>query len=104
MCPQTCPHRHRRLQEEPAFVATQTSDVLACLLPDATTLHLDACHIDTTAAQITLLVYYVHSVLYRRGVSTAVTNGPWPICRGRSTTCAYSYASASGFAAIATAV
>jgi transposase len=30
--------------------------VLACLLPDATTLHLVACYIDTTAAQITLLV------------------------------------------------
>ena len=27
------------------------------MLPDATTLHLDACHVDTTAAQITLLVY-----------------------------------------------
>ena len=57
MCPQTFPHRHRRLQEEPAFVTTQTPDVLACLLPDATTLHLDACHVDTTAAQITLLVH-----------------------------------------------
>jgi len=31
-------------------------DVLACLLPDATTLCLAACHIDTTATQITLLV------------------------------------------------
>src|SRR6266702_4739112 len=55
--PHTFPHRHRRLQEEPAFVTTQTPDVLACLLPDATTLHLEACHVDTTAAQITLLVH-----------------------------------------------
>jgi transposase len=51
------PNRHRRLQEESAFVITQTPDVLACLLPDATTLSLAACHVDTTAAQITLLVH-----------------------------------------------
>ena len=57
MHPHTFPQRHRRLQEEPAFVTTQTPDVLACLLPDATTLHLEACHVDTTAAQITLLVH-----------------------------------------------
>src|SRR5436309_2962457 len=31
-------------------------DVLAHLLPDATTLHLEACHVDTTAAQIILQV------------------------------------------------
>jgi transposase len=54
--PYTFPHRHRRLQEEPAFVATQTPDVLPYLLPDATTLCLAACHVDTTAAQITLSV------------------------------------------------
>ena len=53
---QTFPHRHRRLQEESAFVTTVTPDVLACLLPDATTLRLAACHVDTTLAQITLLV------------------------------------------------
>ena len=57
MCPQTFPHRHCHRKEEPAFVATQTPDILACLLPDATTLSLDACHADTTAAQITLLVH-----------------------------------------------
>ena len=50
------PQRQRRFEEELAFVATQTPDVLACLLPDATTLRLAACHVDTTAAQITLLV------------------------------------------------
>jgi transposase len=50
------PQRPRRFEEELAFVATQTPDVLACLLPDATTLRLAACHVDTTAAQIPLLV------------------------------------------------
>ena len=44
------------MEEDLTFIAPQTSDVLACLLPDATTLHLAACHIDTPAAQITLLV------------------------------------------------
>ena len=51
------PQRPRCFEEEHAFVTTQTSDVLACLLPDATTLRLAACHVDTTAAQITLLVH-----------------------------------------------
>jgi transposase len=50
------PQRQGRLEEELAFVATQTPDVLTCLLPDATTLSLAACRVDTTAAQITLLV------------------------------------------------
>ena len=43
-------------------------DILACLLPDATPLHLVACHVDTTAAQITLLV---------RSTQTSV---PCPLC------------------------
>jgi len=38
------------------FVATPTHAVLACLLPDRTTLCLAACHVDTPAAQITLVV------------------------------------------------
>jgi len=50
------PQRQRRFEEERAFVATQTPDVLACLLPDATMLRLAACHVDTTAAQITIEV------------------------------------------------
>ena len=50
------PQRPHRLEEERAFVATQTPDVLACLLPDPTTLGLAACYVDATAAQITLLV------------------------------------------------
>src|SRR3989441_869653 len=56
MCPHIVPRRHRRLEEEPTFIATETPDVLACLLPEATTLRLAACHVDTTAAQITLQV------------------------------------------------
>ena len=43
-------------------------DILACLFPDATPLHLVACHVDTTAAQITLLV---------RPTQTSV---PCPLC------------------------
>ena len=54
--PQTFPHRHRHREEEPAFVATQTPDVLSRLLPDTTTLALDTCYVDDTAAQITLAV------------------------------------------------
>ncbi len=46
----------------------------------------------------------VRSAPFRRVVSTAIMNAPWPICRGRRTACAYSCASASGFAAIANAL
>jgi transposase len=55
--PSALPQRQRRFEEELAFVATQTPDVLACLFPDATTLRLAACYVDTTSAQITLLVH-----------------------------------------------
>jgi transposase len=60
--------RHRCREEEPTFIATETPDVLTCLLPDATMLSLAACHVDTTAAQITLLV---------RSTQTRV---PCPLC------------------------
>ena len=62
------PQRQGRFEEERAFIATETPDVLARLLPDATTLRLTACHIDTTSAQITLLV---------RSTQTRV---PCPLC------------------------
>ena len=39
-----------------AFVAQQRLMSFACLFTDATTLHLAAYHVDTTSAQITLLV------------------------------------------------
>ena len=62
------PQRQGRLEEELAFVATQTPDVLACLFPDATTLSLAACYVDTTAAHITLLVH------------STQTRVPCPLC------------------------
>jgi transposase len=39
-----------------AFVSTHATTVLARLLPNATTLHLDACDVDDATAQITLAV------------------------------------------------
>jgi transposase len=60
--------RRLRLEEEPTFITTQTRAVLSSLLPDATTLRLDACHVDTSAAQITLRV---------RSTQTTV---PCPLC------------------------
>src|SRR5439155_11446817 len=43
-------------------------DVLACLLPDATTLCLAACHVDHTVAQITV------------SVSATPATAPCPLC------------------------
>src|SRR5262245_10461415 len=39
----------------------------------------------------------VRSAPPRRIASTVTMHGRWPTCRGRITTCAYSYASACGF-------
>jgi len=50
------PQRHHCLEEETTFISTPATTILARLLPDATTLRLDACHVDTTAAQIILRV------------------------------------------------
>ena len=50
------PHRPCRFEEEPTFVSTQTHPVLTRLLPDATRLRLEACAVDDTTAQITLVV------------------------------------------------
>jgi transposase len=44
------------MEEEPAFISTSATAVLARLLPDATLLRLEACHVDDTTAQITLWV------------------------------------------------
>ena len=41
-------------EEDTAFVATPATTVLARLIPDTSTLRLDACHVDTTTAQITV--------------------------------------------------
>jgi transposase len=44
------------LEEDPAFITLRPPDVLARLLSDATLLHIQACEVDETAAQITLRV------------------------------------------------
>jgi hypothetical protein len=43
-------------EEEPAFVSTPVLALLACFLPDRTTLALEAWHVDEAAAAITLHV------------------------------------------------
>jgi transposase len=62
------PQRHPRGKEELAFISTPATTVLARLLPDATTLRLEACAVNDTAAQITLRV---------RSRQTSV---PCPLC------------------------
>jgi len=44
------------LEEDPAFITRPPPAVLARLLPDATLLHMEACEVDETAAQIILRV------------------------------------------------
>ena len=55
-------------KEETAFISRQTHAILTRLLPDATTLHLDACAVDEAAAQITLRV------------RSTQTRAPCPLC------------------------
>ena len=55
------PQRHDCLEEEPTFISTPATTILARLLPDAAMLCLDACHVDTTAAQIILRVRSTHT-------------------------------------------
>jgi len=55
-------------QKEPAFVSTPATIVLTRLLPDATRLHLEACDVDDTTAQITLRV------------RSTQTRAPCPLC------------------------
>jgi len=55
-------------EEEAAFVSRQTHAILTRLLPDATTLRLEACAVDDATAQITLRV---------RSTQTHV---PCPLC------------------------
>ena len=61
-------HRHRCLEEAPAFIALHTPDVLSALLPDATALHLEACEVDAPTTQITLRV------------RATQTSAPCPLC------------------------
>src|SRR5690349_24304976 len=56
------------LEEDPVFITLRPPDVLARLLPDATLLHMQACEVDETAAQITLRV------------QSTQTSAPCPLC------------------------
>src|SRR5437660_8298334 len=56
------------LEEDPAFITLSPPDVLARLLPDATLLHMEACEVDETAAQIILRV------------QSTQTRAPCPLC------------------------
>ena len=60
--------RHPQYQEEFAFISTPATTVLTRLLPDATTLRLEACAVDDTTAQITLRV------------RSTQTSAPCPLC------------------------
>jgi transposase len=62
------PQRHPRWKEETAFISTPATTVLTRLLPDATTLRLEACEVDDTTAQITLRV------------QSTQTHAPCPLC------------------------
>src|SRR5215469_5256210 len=62
------PHSQQRWKEEPAFISTPATTVLTRLLPDATTLRLEACAVDDTTAQITLRV------------QSTQTRAPCPLC------------------------
>ena len=55
-------------REEPAFISTPATTVLARLLPDTTLLRLEACEVDDAAAQITLCV------------RSTQTRAPCPLC------------------------
>src|SRR5215831_15492394 len=44
------------MKEDSAFISTSAPAVLARLLPDAPLLRLEACHVDDTTAQITVVV------------------------------------------------
>jgi transposase len=50
------PQRQHCWKEETAFISVPATTILTRLLPDAATLHLEACAVDATTAQITLRV------------------------------------------------
>src|SRR5215469_1977744 len=62
------PHSQHRWKEEPTFISTPATTVLTRLLPDATTLRLEACAMDDTTAQLTLRV------------QSTQTRAPCPLC------------------------
>jgi transposase len=61
-------HGHQGIEEETAFVSTPAITVLAHLLPDTTSLRLEACYVEKATTQITLRV---------RSTQTRV---PCPLC------------------------
>jgi transposase len=62
------PHYCQSIREALTFITRHPSNVFARLLPDATTLRLDACEVDEAAAQITL------------AVQSTQTSAPCPLC------------------------
>jgi transposase len=60
--------KHACLEEDPTFITRHPPNVFARLLPDATTLRLDACEVDEAAEQITL------------AVQSTQTSAPCPLC------------------------
>ena len=50
-------------KEDSTFVSRHLTKVLCRLLPDTTTLRLDACHVEEAAAQITLLVTSIQTMV-----------------------------------------
>jgi hypothetical protein len=51
------------LEKETAFIVTPAPTVLAHLLPDATTLCLEACDVDDATVQITLRVRSIQAMV-----------------------------------------
>jgi transposase IS204/IS1001/IS1096/IS1165 family protein len=60
--------KHDCFEEDPTFITRHPPNVFARLLPDATTLRLDACEVDGATAQITL------------AVQSTQTSAPCPLC------------------------
>src|SRR5215471_9786042 len=59
---------HRGREEDPAFIPRHPPDIVARLLPDATTLRRDVCAVDEAATQITL------------AIQSTQTSVPCPLC------------------------
>src|SRR5437667_8906293 len=80
------------LEEDPAFLTLSPPDVLARVFPDATLLHMEACEVDETAAQITLRVPSTQisapcplcatpARRIRRDYGRTLADLPWAQCR-----------------------
>jgi transposase len=60
--------KHDYFEEDPTFITRHPPNIFARLLPNATTLRLDACEVDEATAQITL------------AVQSTQTSAPCPLC------------------------